>query len=68
MAERPETVFTEDIKTAELSRLLDLLASYTAHYTYMMGGGGSRDEFQKYKDAILKLQAEINFRYNKGKQ
>jgi len=68
MAQQPETVFTEDIKTAELSRLLDLLASYTAHYTHMIGGGGSRDEFQKYKDAILKLQAEINFRYNKGKQ
>jgi len=59
------TVFNQDLNTIELPVLYDLLAAYTAHYTHMRSEGYSEEEFRQYKEAILKLQAEINLRRKK---
>jgi hypothetical protein len=51
-----------DLKELELSALYDLLAVYTAQYTQIMIWGGPSDNLKEYKDSILALQTEIDYR------
>jgi hypothetical protein len=68
MARQSITVFSQDLNTIELPVLYDLLATYTAQYTHMMNAVGSEEEYHQLKEAILKLQAEINLRQKKEKR
>ena len=51
-----------ELKDLDLSTLYDLLSTYTTKYTLLLRDRMITPEFKECKDAIIKLQAEIDTR------
>jgi len=52
----------EDLKTLQLSELLDRLSAQTYTFTKMLKYGASQEQFDAYRQEIHQLQEEIEFR------
>jgi len=52
----------EELHTLQISQLIDLLSQYTNHYSNMVGGESSNEDYQKCKMTIQAIQAEIKLR------
>jgi hypothetical protein len=51
-----------DLKTLELTELLDMLSEQTYHYMKMLRDGASKEQFDICKQNILWIQEEIELR------
>ena len=51
-----------DLKSLELSDLLDLLIEYTAHHTKMIATRATPEEFRISRETLRELQTEIKIR------
>jgi hypothetical protein len=51
-----------DLKKAELSELLDMLAQQTSRYVKMLSDGASKEKFDHHRKIITDIQAEIEGR------
>ena len=54
----------EELHTLQISELMDLLSKHTDHFTKMVGGESSNEDYQKCRMTIQAIQAEIESRKN----